>query len=140
MGQKLDKGEHWSNSAKCAKIPLEKIDEIFFVERGGSVKRARNICNSCPVQRLCLLEAVNFDLDGFWSGTTRSERRQMRGFNSLGSPSTVVESHVGVVPRPRLYRKSKVKSAVPLENAEPTIEELEEIEHELDLDSSLVGV
>lgn len=65
----------------------DKGPEVFFVDEGpisnASVRIAINkaiaICNTCSVQDICLMTAVNSDEDeyGIWGGFTRKERRKM---------------------------------------------------------------
>lgn len=64
----------------------DKGPEVFFVDEGPisniSVRTAINkaiaICNTCSVQDICLMTAVNSDEDeyGIWGGFTRKERRK----------------------------------------------------------------
>lgn len=61
--------------------------EMFFVDEGPitnlSVRTAINkaiaICNTCIVQDVCLMTAVNSNEDeyGIWGGFTRKERRKI---------------------------------------------------------------
>lgn len=65
----------------------DKGTEMFFVDEGPisnksvrtNINKAVSICNSCPVQDICLMTAVNSDEDeyGIWGGFTRKERRKM---------------------------------------------------------------
>ena len=64
----------------------DKGPQMFFVDEGpisdNSIRTAINkaiaICNTCKVQALCLMTAVNSDEDeyGIWGGFTRKERRK----------------------------------------------------------------
>ena len=52
--------------------------ELFFPEKGGSVKLAKQICEACPVKSDCLLEALSKGYrDGIWGGLAPRERAQL---------------------------------------------------------------
>ncbi len=42
------------------------------------VPAAREICRSCPIQRMCLQWAVLYEDEGMWGGLTRDEIRRER--------------------------------------------------------------
>lgn len=128
MGIQLDKGEHWSNQAACKKLSMQESDKIFFVGKGGKRTKAEKVCSGCPVQRRCLLEAITYDLEGFWAGTTQKERRQMKVFQGNVQPiNEVVESLVEVPEsRPKIYKRTRSKTK-PVE-VEPTEQDLEAIQ------------
>lgn len=79
MQQELSLQEH----AACK----NKNTEMFFVDEGPvsnhsvrtAIGKAVAICNSCSVQDICLMTAVNSDEDeyGIWGGFTRKERRKI---------------------------------------------------------------
>lgn len=70
------------NDAACK----DKGPGMFFVDEGPisnqsvriAVSKAIAICNTCTVQHICLMTAVNSDEDeyGIWGGFTRRERRK----------------------------------------------------------------
>lgn len=73
----------WTDDAVCRGIDTE----LFFPEKGGEapmiVKRAKEICNSCPVQVECLefaltIETAGAQRHGVWGGTTARERDRIR--------------------------------------------------------------
>jgi WhiB family redox-sensing transcriptional regulator len=65
----------WQTKAAC----LEVDPEIFFPERGGSSKAARNVCGRCDVRMECLRYALrNREQFGIWGGTSERERRKLR--------------------------------------------------------------
>jgi hypothetical protein len=65
----------WMTDAACRDEPMS----TFFVERGGSMARARALCAGCTVAGECLDYAMaDEDLDGFWAGTSGRERRRLR--------------------------------------------------------------
>lgn len=81
--------EPWQLSAKCGSLSTEEINRVFFVGTGGKSKKSRDFCsgakdnNPCPVQDKCLLEAITFNLEGFWSGSNVGQRKQMREFRGM---------------------------------------------------------
>jgi WhiB family redox-sensing transcriptional regulator len=59
---------------RCA----ETDPEIFFPEKGGSVKPAIRVCSGCEVRRECLiLSLVRCEPHGVWGGLTERRRRDM---------------------------------------------------------------
>lgn len=75
----------WRSKAKCA----GRTDE-WFPRNEAESERAKKICRTCPVQRICLSEALEHDLAlvragghddkrlwGVWAATTRGERWQL---------------------------------------------------------------
>lgn len=67
---------------RCLSLTLEQSDALFFPGVGSKVSKARIFCGDCPLQNLCLKDAIKFDLEGFYAGTTKDERRAMKGFIS----------------------------------------------------------
>lgn len=65
----------WQTNARCTEVD----PEIFFPERGGSSKAARQVCNNCQVRDICLEYALNNkEQFGIWGGTSERERRRLR--------------------------------------------------------------
>ena len=51
---------------------------LFFPERGESVKEAKAVCARCPVRAECLDYAMeNHEVVGIWGGLSARERRQL---------------------------------------------------------------
>ena len=76
----------WIQKAACRSLTLEESDSIFFPSRGGKPTKAKKLCGSCPVQKECLDEAIRLKLEGFYAGTTFSERECMA--NEFGIKQT----------------------------------------------------
>jgi hypothetical protein len=94
MGESAD----WFELANCAKADLvteqekdklgkldafalnkERLDQIFFPERGQSLAPAMKICSTCPVKNECLLYALEKNQSlGVWGGTSERTRRRIR--------------------------------------------------------------
>ena len=65
----------WQTNARCHEVD----PEIFFPERGGSSKAARQVCSKCDVRSQCLEYALNNkEQFGIWGGTSERERRRLR--------------------------------------------------------------
>lgn len=69
----------WSMRAAC----LDRPDEMFFPERGGSarvaVEAAKRVCARCPVTAECLEYAMATDQRfGVWGGLSEPERRRLK--------------------------------------------------------------
>lgn len=67
----------WRQDAACQSLP----DTMFFLagDDFAGMKRAKSVCEQCPVKDECLEFAIvtNQSL-GIWGGTTPNERRQIR--------------------------------------------------------------
>jgi WhiB family redox-sensing transcriptional regulator len=52
--------------------------EVFFPEKGGSVREAKAVCAGCPVRTPCLEYALAHDERfGVWGGLSERERRRL---------------------------------------------------------------
>jgi len=66
----------WRYSALCAQVD---VGDLFFPEKGGTTRPAKEVCAKCPVRVPCLEEALaNPNLSGIWGGKSELERRAMR--------------------------------------------------------------
>jgi WhiB family transcriptional regulator, redox-sensing transcriptional regulator len=64
----------WQDAARCAEVD----PEIFFPERGGSVREAKRICRGCEVRAKCLAYAVDHGIAfGIWGGLSERQRRPL---------------------------------------------------------------
>lgn len=62
----------WAAQAKC-----RGSEDRLFVE-GAEQRRARTLCQGCPVRLECLAEALDNRIEwGIWGGLTERERRQL---------------------------------------------------------------
>jgi len=53
--------------------------EVFFPEKGGSVREAKAVCAGCPVRAQCLEHALAHDERfGVWGGLSERERRRLK--------------------------------------------------------------
>jgi len=66
---------HWTEQALCAQVG----DDLWYPEKGGSVRLPKRICSECPVRELCLEYALDTDqAHGVWGGMTVTERRRLQ--------------------------------------------------------------
>ena len=69
----------WRDRAACVAPAIDP--ELFFPDKGGSVKPAKRVCARCPVRVECLDDALacmpTHD-DGIRGGLTLTERRALR--------------------------------------------------------------
>lgn len=114
---------------KCAALSYQESDALFFPGPGGKVNKARNFCSDCPFNAQCLLDAIDGDLDGFYAGSTKDERNEMKKFrNGVMMELTVfIDSLLPKKPEPG--RRIKKREVLPsphawLDEVEPTEEEL----------------
>lgn len=64
----------WQERALCA----QSDPEIFFPEKGGTVRPAKRTCARCEVRAECLDYALAFDERfGIWGGLSERERRRI---------------------------------------------------------------
>lgn len=67
--------ETWRQSANCATTD----PDMFFPEKGGSVREPLAVCNACNVKAQCLQWALdNDERTGILGGTVPSQRRAMK--------------------------------------------------------------
>ena len=67
--------ESWMDDAKCSEVD----PDLFFPEKGGSTRLAKQLCSSCPVVDVCLEYAnTNRINEGIWGGKSPKERWGMR--------------------------------------------------------------
>ena len=65
----------WQSEAKCKGT---KTSEFFDNER-----EAKKLCEDCPVKEECLQDALIYNYDGVWGGTTYRERKRFRHTEAL---------------------------------------------------------
>lgn len=65
----------WFAQAACRGLD----PDLFFPERGESVRQAKAVCASCPVAAECLATALNNgEKHGIWGGLSEKQRRVLR--------------------------------------------------------------
>jgi hypothetical protein len=66
--------EGWRDLALCAQVD----PELFFPEKGGSSRAAKQVCAGCDVRAECLQDALDrWELFGVWGGLSECERRKL---------------------------------------------------------------
>ena len=67
---------HWTELSRC----LEVDPEIFFPEKGGSTREAKQVCGGCEVRAECLAFALETnERFGVYGGMSERERRRLTG-------------------------------------------------------------
>ena len=67
--------EPWKAQANCAGVD----PDLFFPERGDSVKAAKAVCQGCAVRAECLDYALRLGIKfGVFGGKSERERRALR--------------------------------------------------------------
>lgn len=67
--------EAWMAAGNCVGID----PDLFFPERGASVKEAIAVCNGCAVREDCLDYAIETGTKhGIWGGLSERGRRRLR--------------------------------------------------------------
>jgi WhiB family redox-sensing transcriptional regulator len=67
--------DSWQDEALCAEVD----PEMFFPEKGGSTKKAKEVCAACTVRIECLQFAMDRDERfGIYGGLSERERRRLR--------------------------------------------------------------
>jgi len=65
----------WWFAGLCAQTD----PELFFPEKGGSVREAKAVCARCPVRAQCLAHALaHGERYGVWGGLSEPERRRLK--------------------------------------------------------------
>lgn len=71
----------WTEFAACQFVD----SEIFFPEKGGSVRDAKRVCAGCAVSAECLEYALaNEEKFGVWAGTSEAQRRRILASRRAG--------------------------------------------------------
>lgn len=100
-----------SPEAKCQSLSPTESDAMFFPGTGGKVNKARDFCNGCPIGRACLIEAIEYGLAGFISGTTEKERKVMaKNYHVTYASKTLV---INVPPKVELLDVEEKEDEVP---------------------------
>lgn len=67
--------EPWTRQANCLGVD----PALFFPERGGSTREAKEVCRGCAVRAACLEYALETRQKfGVWGGTSERQRRRIR--------------------------------------------------------------
>lgn len=119
--------QNWRIRGKCRKLTPKRADELFFPGSGGKPKAAERFCKGCPVMSQCLIDAIEYNLDGFIAGTTKDERTVMANLRRI------LIKELDLPPEPVLRRKVYRKiitydQYAYLDEVEPTVEELVVVE------------
>ena len=96
--------QNWRQEAKCKDLPLEEVDSLFFVGRGGKSNKAKAFCSNCPVKVQCTNYALVYNEDGIWGGTTDVERSALTPMRNLLTTSRIEALGVSTV-ETRDYRQ-----------------------------------
>lgn len=74
--------EEWMDDALCAQTD----PELFFPDKGGSTREAKDICRACPVVDQCLTWALEHPQRyGIWGGTSERDRRKITTARAKGT-------------------------------------------------------
>ncbi|HWC40278.1 MAG TPA: WhiB family transcriptional regulator [Acidimicrobiales bacterium] len=72
----------WQSQANCMGVD----PDLFFPERGGSTREAKEVCRGCVVREDCLEYALaNGEKFGIWGGMSERERRRVRRARALSA-------------------------------------------------------
>jgi len=85
----------WWFAGLCAQTD----PELFFPEKGGSVREAKAVCAGCPVRAQCLEHALAHDERfGVWGGLSERERRRLKTAATYRSTASRPAARRAVVP------------------------------------------
>ena len=77
----------WHDLARCA----ETDPEMFFPEKGESVRPAKRVCAGCEVRAECLQDALDRgERFGVWGGLSERERRTWPSSGAPARPGAVL--------------------------------------------------
>ena len=79
----------WRDKAKCKDLPLEEVDRLFFVGRGGKTTRGKSFCADCKVKVQCLNFAIYYGEEGIWGGLHDNDRQAIPQVIGILSIATV---------------------------------------------------
>lgn len=92
--------------SKCDDLSPVEADKLFFPGPGGKVNKARKFCDSCPIVGICLQNAIDYELEGFWAGTTEDERRSMK--KTVGSFTVHLDDFLPPKPNRTIVKKPRL--------------------------------
>lgn len=84
--------QSWRAKAKCKDLPLEEVDRLFFVGRGGKTTKGKEFCSNCKVKVQCLNFALFYGEEGIWGGLHDTDRQAIPEVIGILS-STIIESY-----------------------------------------------
>jgi hypothetical protein len=99
----------------------QKKRMLCFSLVGGKPHKAKAFCSSCEVEGKCLLWALEKNMEGFFSGTTKEERKQMAALRNIEVVDDTLEEISSEIPL------AVIKAPEPyeyLDRLEPTDEEI----------------
>lgn len=62
---------NWRDRAVCSNQPTDKF---FATPKSCLISSALAICKTCPVRSDCFYEAMQYNYDGVWGGSTYEQR------------------------------------------------------------------
>lgn len=116
MGARPVTDQDWRDSALCAQVDWE----LFFPEKGGSVRPAQAVCGACEVRAECLEWAMETQQEwGVWGGLSADARKRLRraGNPEPAAPLAAAASHLRGSPNPGRHNPDAVTAAVAAVNA-----------------------
>lgn len=85
----------WRGRAACAKVDPDLFTGPFGL---NGVRRAKGVCQGCPVRLNCLEFALETaETFGIWGGLTEGERRRLQMRRSVGSLIDRVPAYKGCI-------------------------------------------
>ena len=65
---------------ELSRASCREVDpELFFPQKGGSTKKAKQVCLACDVRQSCLIVALaNDEAWGIFGGLSERERRKLK--------------------------------------------------------------
>ena len=89
----------WWMDGACRALTPQQADDIFFPNSGGKPTKAKALCDTCPVLGMCLKKACEEGLEGFYAGTTQSDRRVISknylSYSNKSNPNLVISNVLG---------------------------------------------
>ena len=81
----------WRKRSKCKDEDIE----LFFSSSWRDWRKARDICEECPVRKLCMTDALNTEsIWGVWGGRDQLEIRRALALDHKGDPRAVPKAQV----------------------------------------------
>lgn len=64
----------WRSKALCRNNPSFPTSVFFASPKSADIAKAKSLCSTCSVSSHCLQNAIIYQYDGVWGGTTEDER------------------------------------------------------------------
>ena len=95
-----------ATGAKCR----ETDPEVFFPEREPGIKELQviiSLCSKCPVFVKCKDYALQNDVDGYWAGMSKAQRKQLQQQMNIEPKSIMYSVNYWVISQEAIKKREQ---------------------------------